>query len=283
MEQLRDNAIVLRAVTFQERHRIVTALSENHGQITAMAKNSISSRRFGGSLELFAASEWLYNAKPGAELMQLQEASCKRSFEGLRKDFERLSLASVFSELMIKLSPKMESCPELFRLHANALAALEELPGEGVDLSLLNAYLAKILQWSGNQPQLQACLACAKPLEALELDAALSCVVADAGWFCPDCRGSQTRHLQREAGGAFGHAMLRLTPAAVQDFFESLRLPMRQIVGSNRASKKEHQELFKFLEALFIYHVPGFDQHPLKGLRFLELESNVRLQAASPR
>src|SRR6476620_10914476 len=108
MEQKRDNAIILRTVPFEERHRIVTALTENNGQVTAMAKNCISSRRFGGSLDCFVASEWLFSQKPGADLVILQEAVAKRSFEGLRKDFERLSLASVFNELMMKLAPRHE-------------------------------------------------------------------------------------------------------------------------------------------------------------------------------
>ena len=274
MEQKRDIAIILRVVPYEERHRIVTALTENHGQITAMAKNSISSRRFGGSLDAFVASEWLFNEKPGAEIVILQEAVAKRSYEGIRKSFERLSLASVFNELMMKLAPKHEPCEELFRLHANALAALEELPVEnGIELPLLNGYLAKVLQWSGSQPQLQACLSCGTPANALDRNMALSCVVADAGWLCAACRSSQTHHVQGR--GVFSHSLLRVTPAAIQDFYTSLTVPIRQVPGRAGASKREHQELFKFLEALFVYHVPSFDQHPLKGLRFLELESTI--------
>ena len=39
------------------------------------------------------------------------------------------------------------------------------------------------------------------------------------------------------------------------------------------ASREEHQELFRFLEALVIYHLPGFDRKPIKALRFLDVES----------
>jgi DNA repair protein RecO len=281
MEQKRDIAIILRAVPFEERHRIVTALTEHHGQVTAMAKNSVSSRRFGGSLDPFVASEWLYTEKPGADLLMLQEAVVKRSYEGLRKDFERLSLASVFNELMLRLAPKGESCEELFKLHANALAALEEMPGSGADLALLNGYLAKVLQWSGSQPQLMACLSCATPVDALPSDLALSCVVTDAGWLCSSCRHSQTHHVRGREGGSFVGSMLRVMPDAIRDFYVSLTVPIRQVPAMVQASRDEHRDLFKFLEALFVYHVPGFDQQPLKGLRFLELESTVRHQPAS--
>jgi DNA repair protein RecO len=276
MEMKRDTAIVLRAITFEERHRIITALTEAHGLVTAMAKNCISSRRFGGALDPFVASEWLFSEKPGADLLQLQEAVAKRSFEGLRADFERLSLASVFNELMMRVAPKHEACEELFRLHANALAALEELPGTGIVLALLNGYLAKVLQWSGSQPQLQVCMVCSTPIDQLPPGSVVSCVVADAGWLCENCRASHTHHL-RAAGPGMSQSLLRVTPAAIHDFYSCLTLPIRQIAAAAKASRQEHQALFKFLEALFVFHVPGFDKTPLKGLRFLELESTAQL------
>src|SRR6187551_429479 len=100
MDQKRDLAIVLRSIPYEERHRIVTALTEQHGQVTGLARNAIQSRRFGGCLEAFAASEWQFVIKPGAELVRIEQAQIRRSFDGLRKDFERLSMASVFGEIM---------------------------------------------------------------------------------------------------------------------------------------------------------------------------------------
>src|SRR5687768_422160 len=137
MQHKQDLAIVLRTVVFEERHRIVTALTENHGRISALARNSIQSRRFGGSLEPFTAADWRFvETRPGADLFRLEEANTRRGFENLRKDFERLSMASLFNELMLKLAPEHEPCPDLFRMHANALAVLDEMPGQGADLSL---------------------------------------------------------------------------------------------------------------------------------------------------
>ncbi|MCM2323308.1 MAG: DNA repair protein RecO [Oligoflexia bacterium] len=308
MEQKKDLAIVLRSVPYEERHRIVTALTEQHGQVSAMARNSIQSRRFGGTLDVFAASEWTFVEKPGAELCRLDEARIRRSYEGLRNDFERLSMASVFNELMLRLAPKQQACPELFRLHSNALAALEEAPKEGAvsaapllqaaepspaasdrppvwkhDLALLNGYLAKLLHWSGSQPQLLTCRGCDTSIERVDPAVPLSARVADAGWICANCRSSEVRHVQGRAGESFHHAMLRIMPMAILDFHVSLVLPIRQVPLAAQASREEHQELFRFLEALFIYHLPGFDQKPLKGIRFLGLESSVQPQEGPPR
>ncbi len=280
--QKRDLAIILRSVAYEERHRIVTALTENHGRVEAMARNSIQSRRFGGTLDLFAASEWQFVDK-GGDLARLDEAQIRRSFEGIHKDFEKLSLGSVFCEFMLRLAPKNEASPELFKLHSNALAALEEVDISQNDralLQLLNGYLAKLLQWTGSQPRLQRCHGCQKPLNEMDDDASLSCLVADAAWVCPSCRSLAVRHVTQ---GDFNAAQLRVTPMAILDFLMCLVSPIRQVPLHARASKDEHKSLFLFIEALFAYHQPGFDKKPLNGLRFLGLESNLLLQAASPR
>ena len=269
MQPKRDLAIVLRSVKYEERSRMVTALTEQHGLITALARNAIQSRRFGGTLDPFAASEWHFTDRPGSEVSNLQEAHIRRSYEGLRRDFDILSIASAMNEVLLKVAPKSEPCPELFRLHSNALAYLEEqetTPAER--LVLLNAYFAKVLQWSGHPPQLGECLECRLPLDAMNTtEASLTCVVESAGWICPNCRGTSTRH----TGQSFQSSFLRITPGAVRDFIMSLSVPIRQVPSLVAASQNEHRGLFQFLEALFIFHMPGFDQKPLKSLQFLEL------------
>ncbi|MGZ3687241.1 MAG: DNA repair protein RecO [Bdellovibrionota bacterium] len=289
MHPQRDLAIVLRSIPYEERHRIVTALTENHGVITALARNSIQSRRFGGTLEPFCASEWHFTRKPGADMVHLSEAHAKRSYEGLRKDFERLSLASALNETLLKLTLPEEASPELFRLHTNALAALEELPAidsaRGADLAILNGYLAKVLQWSGSQPNLQNCLDCALPMDSLPFHEPVTCLVSEAAWICVSCRSRGTRHIRARAdyGHSLEDSMIRVAPAAILDFYLSLTMPIKQVPAKMGASREEHRELFRFLEALFVFHIPGFDRQPLKSLRFLDLESSVRLPAANPR
>lgn len=280
MQQKRDLAIVLRSIPYEERHRIVTALTSHEGQISVMAHNAIQSRRFGGSLEPFTAGQWIYTTKPGAELGRLEEAKTVRAFEGLRKDFERLSVASIFNELMLRLAPKNQACPELFRLHSNALAALESEPLEPTSfhLSLLNAYLTKLLQWSGSQPRILHCLNCSIHVEKLDPEEVLSCVIPDAGWVCENCRKQTHRHILRREGhpGSLDQSFLKISPRAVFDFHLGLAVPIRQVPRFSLANEVEQKDLFKFLEALFIYHIPGFDQKALKSLRFLGLESNLQ-------
>jgi DNA repair protein RecO len=301
MHLKKDVAIVLRSIAYEERHRVITALTLEHGLISALAKNSIQSRRFGGALEIFSASDWIFTSKPGAELHHLSEARIREAFDHLRKDFTLLSLASTLNEIMLRVAPQDQTCADLFRLHSNALASLNDIaqsPSSDRDVSeieFLNAYLAKLLQWNGSQPKLQSCLQCNTSLDHIHPEAELSCIIPSAGWICPHCRKQSSQSVRENLDGShFNQAFLRVSQASIRDLQFSLCFPIRQVfhpsewqaemqtqlrtqIGiKNHASIEEHQELFKFLEALFAFHVPGFDKKPLKSLRFLGLKSNLQ-------
>ena len=275
MEPQRDLAIVLRSTPYEERHRIVVALTENHGQIAAMARNAVQSRRFGGSLDLFVASEWHFSLKPGSSLYQLSEALVREPFDHIRKSFEKLTLASIFSELALRASvPEIGQeggRSDLFRLHSNALFTLNETTQTDIEIPLLNAYVAKLLQWSGNQPRLQSCLECGILLEEISPHVEVNCLIANACWICLKCSAKGTRHIKNREGESLAHSMLKLSALVVGDFQTCLRTPIRQVAAKLKASVEEHRNLFKYSEALYIYHIPGFDKKALNGLRFLGL------------
>jgi len=269
-----ETAIVLRSVPYEERHRVVTALTENHGKISALARNAIQSRRFGGCLESFAASTWRIADRTTGDLYRVEDATIRKDFAGLRKDFEILSLASVFNELMLRLAPEREPCLDLFKLHSNALALLEELADTGnpieprILLALLNAYLSKVLQWNGTQPSLLRCLGCSKSLLDFSAETRLRCHVSVACWTCPSCRDTKPDSAADYAPG-FQHQYFEATQAAIGDFYIGLSSPIRKMSELSQGSLEDQKLLFSLLESLLIYHVPGFDRTPLKGLRFL--------------
>jgi DNA repair protein RecO len=264
MEIKQDLAIVLRSVFYEERHRIVTALTEKHGLISAMAKNSVQSKRFGGTLDLFAASLWSFSEKPSSQLVFLQEAEIKRPYEGLRKNFEKLSLASAFNEIILRLAPEGAPNSELFKLYSNALAVLEESEKVEDWIYFLNAFFIKILRWSGHPPRLSHCLECEAELESvLKQSEELTCSIADAGWVCENCRLS----------AGFQGLKLRLSTVALLDFVILLQVPFRQVRATVQGTVQHHEELFKFVEALVRYHLPGFDRQPIQSLKFLGLKN----------
>lgn len=263
MQQLKELAIVLRAIPFEERHQMVTALTEHYGKISAMARNSVQSRRFGSGLQPFTASEWTLQKKDSSDVYLVLETEVKREFQSLRGDLVRLSAASVFSEIMIRIAPEGNSAPELFKLHSNALVALEECTDdiERGSFAVICGYLMKCLQWMGSQPILHQCLGCAKNVIEMPQDEIVSAQVDRSGWFCKSCTKDHDRS--------------ELTAGAIRDALVLSQLPIRQASLAVRVTSAELSALFTYLEALLIYHVPGFDRSPIKSLKLLGLKSNL--------
>lgn len=232
---------------------------------------------------MFVASDWHYTLKPGSSLYHLSDTYVREPFNNIRKSFEKLALASIFSELVLKAGSQQEGAQEgygdLFRLHSNALFTLNECTQTDGEIPLLNAYVAKLLQWSGNQPRLHSCLECGILLEEIASDAQVNCLITNASWICLKCSAVDTRHIRNRGTESLAHSMLKLSARVVGDFQTSLKTPIRQVTAQFRAPLNEHRELFKFSEALYTYHIPGFDKKPLNGLRFLGLKSSLQFEA----
>lgn len=247
--------MTLRSSPFQERDRVITALTEHSGLVTAVARNSIQSRRFGGALDSFGISEWRFVRKQGAELVRLDQATIHVSFPLIRTDLDRLAVASTMNETILKTIPQDHAVREIFLLHSGAFQVLESLPPEDASRvypALLNTYLMKILQWSGLQPQLTSCLACEKPLGA-ETPGVLSALVQDAGWICCESRGG----------------LHEIRTEAIKDLLSNLSRSIRKFQSHPMIPGEWHIEIFRWIESLMRFHIPGLDQYPMKSLRFL--------------
>lgn len=211
-------------------------------------------------MALFCASEWEFYFKPGSDLGHLTEAHALRSFEGIRGRFEHLALASLFNELLMKTTLAGQNASELFRLHSNALAILDESQSlvKDLELKLLNSFLAKFLQWSGHQPSVLKCMHCEKLLQEVR-ESRLSIDVESAAWSCTEeLPGRET-----------------LETLSIKDLALGLGLPMKHAVASMESSEIALGELSQYLLKVLQFHIPGMDQLNFHSLRFLK--SNAQL------
>lgn len=254
MESAKDLAIVLRVVPYEDRHKIVTALTEKHGKITLMARNAVNSRRFGSGLEVFSAGEWSFTLKPGSEVGHLSELTVRRSFEKIPEDFQHLALASLFSEIMIRVAPPWESAPELFMLYSNALAGLDTPQEPQRVLYLANVYVGKILIWSGCQPQLGRCFQCSKTLEQVLPEGTVYGSASTASWRCQGCEGTS--------------ADVAIASEAISEVWHGLNESIRQVLV-RPLSGADQRVLLRWMIHVLAFHVPGFDQLPMKSLKFV--------------
>ena len=250
---------VLKAFPYKERDVIAVLLSEKRGRFSALARNGVQSRRFGGSLDLFTCSEFALDPKTirlsdiqEDILVQVLSAQIKRT-PGLAGSFEKLSGASALNEIILKVIPPQRPAPEIFKLYSNALLAIEEFPPEQT-LKIVNAFILKITQWLGVQPSLTRCLACEKSLNEVPGNS-VSAQVAQGAWICDSCRPDR--------------AGLILSKDTILDAYHSMLNPIRKIEFI--ASTREHEEMLEFLEKHLQYFVPGLDRAPIGALRFLKL------------
>ena len=255
----RDLCFVLKTTPYKERDLIAVLFSEHRGKFTAIARNGVQSRRFGGSLDFFTASDFEVDSRSiklsevsEDRLVPILSAQVRHTVENLSKYFEKLSAASCLNELLIRALPAHKPAPEMFKLYSNCLIALQERPPE-IAVAMVNAFILKFTQWLGVQPSLTRCIACGCSLSEASGDRIFP-QVSQGAWICADC-------IPERRGNT-------LSKILMLDAFHSMLLPVRKI--EFEATTNEHCQLLEFLEQHLIYFVPGLDKAPLTTTRFLK-------------
>jgi len=250
---------VLKTLPFRERDLIASLFSEKRGKFSAIARNGVSSKRFGGSLGLFTASYFEIDPKTtrlsemnNEALLGLNSAQIKYTAEGLGASFEKLSAASCLNELILKVVPEHKSVPEVFKLYSNSLIALQEASHER-SISIVNAFILKITQWLGVQPSLTRCLSCEKPLNEVDGNHVFP-QIARGAWICESCHPPSLKD--------------GLSKLVILDAYHSMLYPIRKI--EFLADPKEHELLLEFLERHLHYFVPGLERAEVASIRFLK-------------
>ena len=189
-----DMAIVLRSSPFKERDKLVTFLTEKHGRISGVARNAIHSKRFGGTLDLFACSQISYKEGVG-DLVWIDEANLRRDFLKIREKLENISAAGYFADLCLRLTEEKHPAREVFLLLAHYLYLLEE---HTATFEIVRSFEIKLLERLGWAPVLEECVNCAAPFFGEELSPEESFVTLAAekgGFLCHNCATPNARHI----------------------------------------------------------------------------------------
>lgn len=151
--------IVLRAVDTKESDKILTVLTPQ-GKLTVIAKGARSRKsRVTACTQLLAYSELTLSESRGWQY--LGEGNTIELFEEVRRDIERLSLASYFAELTEAAALESVESGEILSLLLNALYALGALKK---DPALVKAaFELKLMSLIGFEPLADACACCGNP------------------------------------------------------------------------------------------------------------------------
>lgn len=130
MKPSSSHAIVLRRTKYSEADFIITVLLQTGSQLGLIARGAAKSKkRFGGGvLEPTHLLEIDYQDPENERLCNLTEARVIQSFEGLRKDYDRLQVALELIDTILKVSQVGDmNSSNLFVLTKSALASLESV------------------------------------------------------------------------------------------------------------------------------------------------------------
>ena len=139
-------AILLRRTKFSDSSLIVSWLTREHGKIKTMARGALRPKSaFAGTLDLFFETEISFVRSNRSEIHMLREVALRNPFEGLRKDYARVELASYFVELLELMTELEHPVPELFDLLHRALGYLENATPDRRALVHFENELARLL------------------------------------------------------------------------------------------------------------------------------------------
>ncbi len=179
-----DEAIVLHRVEFSETSLVLTLFSRNFGKIRALAKGG---RRLKGpfesALDILAQIRVVFLHKRSDALDLLTESKLVRRFSVTEKNLAGLYGAFYVAELIDRLTTDGDPFPVVFDLATETLAQLET--GNSVIRSLIR-FEQRLLKEIGQQPSLDVCVECGKPIDAQLRRVPFG--LLDGGVLCPGCR-----------------------------------------------------------------------------------------------
>ena len=207
--------------------------------------------KFTGSMEPLTHVHLEFYGKENTDLFRLNSADVLRSFDGLRRDFEKVKIALVMAEMLDRMLEDGEPQAEIFDLSIAVLNRMETAGGGGrgggggAAEDPLILFEARFLRELGYQPNLDRCAKCGQVLA--EKGAVFQAGAGDLS--CPGC----------SSGG------LRLSAGAVKHLSAVGSLPIERAFQVSTVPAVR-TEVRRFLE-VFLTGVSG---RRLKSLKFLD-------------
>lgn len=144
-----SEGIVLLRKKYGEADRILSLYSSKFGKISVLAKGIRRPKsRKRGHLEVFSHINFQATKSDGLGIMT--EADTIHSFEKIRSDLKKVSLAYYFCEVINKITHEHDENIEIFRLLVNTLIRLET---ETKLKSLRKFFITKLLEAMGYWPR----------------------------------------------------------------------------------------------------------------------------------
>lgn len=181
MSLQKTEAVVLKTQRLGETSKIITLFSRQYGKIKVVAKGARGSKsRFFGTLEPLNHISIVYYFKETRELQLLSQADIIHPYQGIRGDLAKISLGSVFCE-MINRTQLEQPNYTLYNLLVDALTGINS--AEQDYLNYYYWFLLKFLHISGFQPHFDFCEIC----KTNELEGQFRFSIVNGNYSCRKC------------------------------------------------------------------------------------------------
>jgi DNA repair protein RecO (recombination protein O) len=165
MAVLTSEAVVLRTWPVHEADLVVSFFTRDYGKMRGVAKSALKSRkRFGGALEPMTVARAFFVERPRQELVRLDQLEIVRSPLSGPVDAVRLTVLSLFAEVLEEALPDHDPQETVFRL---MLSVLEQTTVEQpwMPLTYFQLWMTRLM---GLLPDIAHCTACGEALVAGE-------------------------------------------------------------------------------------------------------------------
>lgn len=184
MDRIKTRAIVARRADYSESNCILTLFSEDYGVISAGVYGVKSNKnRMRAASQPLCFAEFILAGGKG-DIYRAESAEIIETFYPISEDIEKLALSGYLLELTgDSLSAEDTSA---LKLLLNTLYAISY---KGIDTGIAKAvFELKIMQYSGYEPNLEACIKCGNRDNLVAFD-------FSGGTVCENCREHHSARL----------------------------------------------------------------------------------------
>jgi len=140
------NGIVLRRLRFSDSSLIITWLTDTHGRLKTMAKGALRQKSpFAGKLDLFFHCDLMLSLSRKTDLHMLREVSIRTTFDRIRTDYLKTSVASYFIELIEEVTESDHPVTDIYQLLLRAFNYLNSKTPELRGMLFFETELCKCL------------------------------------------------------------------------------------------------------------------------------------------
>ncbi len=222
---IKTEAFVIRTSRYSETSLIVTLYTLKEGKVRCIAKGARRPKSpLAGKLEPLNHIEVVY-IRGKSELFPIKECSITHTRMGLRENLSKISSALRILSLVDETQTLKDPHPEIFRLLADCLDAIET--SSNIPAVLL-FFRTGLLTASGYAPDYSICVSCGK---VLKTHAGYN--AAKNGFLCPDC--------------AKKHRSFNIAPGtlAVLKKMQESKLTTAKKIKLSNTQQKETEQLFR--------------------------------------